>query len=265
MVEAQLYEAKSANRFVVPLLVLTDPAVVDPSVETLKHWGLATNPIPAAGGRRGVHTPKARTLGGSSAINTMSYLRGTKSAFDKLLKYFKKSCQSTRPAVGEARVSPSAKGFSDNEFVEHGAWIPSTINPENAHCSSVESSFLRDGIHRSAKRILFDQSNVPKTVGVEVEIHAVQYTINAAKEAIVSSGDIPLTTASHGLRTLPTVCKSACDTHLIRPAVHPQISDPARWRPITAADYLAIEPVPRCLRSALSANAQEEIADDPAD
>ncbi|KAK8076113.1 hypothetical protein PG994_003385, partial [Apiospora phragmitis] len=114
--------------------------------------------------------------------------------------------------LGEADLSPSSKGFGSNgELIGRGAWVPSTINPENPHRSSVESSFLRNAIprggklavyaHTRAKRNLFDRSSrLPRAVGVEVEIPGFSYTLNAAKEVIISAGTFSLTAASHGIR-----------------------------------------------------------------
>ncbi|KAK6852041.1 gmc oxidoreductase protein [Apiospora arundinis] len=366
------YEVENANRSVVPLLALTGLAFLDPSPETfasqpLMDWGLVSKPIPAAGGRR-VHYAQGKTLGGSSAISTMSYLRGTKSSyqrladlvgdqdwtFDNLLKYFKKSCRLIPPnlekrnntnvtvtydptvfdpnggplhvswnnwvdpaltvmskAVEEAGLSPSSKGFSSGELVGHGAWIPSTINPGNAHRSSSESSFLRNAIqgggtlvvytHTQARRIRFERSSPPRAIGVEVETRGLQYSLNAAKEVIISAGtfhspqllmvsgigpkavldsqSIPVIVDSPGVgQNLVDPVQIAVSHAVNTPSGQSLTADPvlaphyvkqyledASGPFSSAAGYLAAERIPPQLRSALSAGAQEKLAGYPAD
>jgi choline dehydrogenase len=253
------YEVENGNRSVVPLLSLTGIAFIDPSEtftpQPLMDWSLLSEPIPGAGNRK-VHYAQGKTLGGSSAINTMSYLRGSKGSyqrladtvgdqswsFDNLIPYFKKSCELTPPnlekrnatnatvtydptvfdpsggplhvswnnwvdptltwlakAVEEIGLPLSPEGFSSGELVGHGAWVPSTLDPKNAHRSSAESSFLQDAInngtgnlavytHSQATKILFDSSSPPKAIGVTVNTQGVEYTISAAKEVVISAG-----------------------------------------------------------------------------
>ncbi len=69
----------------------------------INNWAFETVPQPGLNGRRG-YQPRGKTLGGSSAINAMVYIRGHKSdydhwaslgnktwSYDELLPYFKKS------------------------------------------------------------------------------------------------------------------------------------------------------------------------------
>jgi choline dehydrogenase len=252
------YETENGNNSVVPLLSLTGIAFIDPSAtftpQPLMDWSLLSDPIPDAGNRR-VHYAQGKTLGGSSALNTLSYLRGSKGSyqqwadlvddqswtFDNLLPYFKKSCTLTPPnlekrnatnatviydptvfgpsggplqvswnnwvdptltwlaeAVEEVGLPLSPLGFSSGELVGHGAWVPSTIDPRNAHRSTSESSYLREAIDNTsniavyirsqATKILFDSSSSPKAIGVSVNTQGVEYTISAAKEVVVSAG-----------------------------------------------------------------------------
>ncbi len=78
------YEVENGNNSVVPLLSSTGIAFVDPSEtftpQPLMDWSLVSQPVPGAGHRR-VHYAQGKTLGGSSAINTLSYIRGTKGAY----------------------------------------------------------------------------------------------------------------------------------------------------------------------------------------
>ncbi|KAI3401496.1 hypothetical protein diail_10930 [Diaporthe ilicicola] len=248
------YEVENGNNSVVPLYSLTGIAFIDPSPgftrQPLMDWSLVSEPIAGAGGRR-VHYAQARTLGGSSAINTMSYIRPTRGAYDlwadtagddsfrwdSMLRYFRRSVALTPPDAekrnntnatvlfdpadysdegGPLQVSwnnwvdptltwlaevllslgltISPRGFSSGELVGHGAWVPSTIEPERARRSTSESSFLRQAIrdtgiivysHTLATRILFDGT---QAVGVSVNSQGVEYTLSANKEVILTAG-----------------------------------------------------------------------------
>ncbi|KAJ0335135.1 hypothetical protein COL922a_009667 [Colletotrichum nupharicola] len=248
------YEVENGNNSAVPLLSLTGIAFIDSAPEftpqPLMDWSLVSEPIPGVGGRR-VHYTQGKTLGGSSAINTMSYIRGTKGSYnlwaetagddsfkwENMLKYFKRSVHLTPPneekrqntnatVVFDASdytgdggplqvswnnwVDPtltwlakvtlslgltiSPKGFSSGELVGHGAWVPSTIEPEKAHRSTSESTFLRQAIkdtgisvytHTQATKILF---NGTQATGVSVNSQGVDYTLSARKEVILSAG-----------------------------------------------------------------------------
>jgi len=77
---------------------------------SLMDWDLLSTPQVAAGNRR-IHYAQGKTLGGSSAINSMGYHRGTKGAyqrwadlvgdqsytFDRILPFFKRTCTLTPP------------------------------------------------------------------------------------------------------------------------------------------------------------------------
>lgn len=248
------YEVENGNNSVVPLYSLTGIAFIDPSPsftpQPLMDWSLVSEPIPGAGGRQ-VHYAQAKTLGGSSSINTMSYIRPTKGSYDRwadtvgddsfrwesMLQYFKRSVDLTPPNEekrnntnatvlfdpsdydaegGPLQVSwlnwvdptitwlstvllslgltISPKGFSSGELVGHGAWVPSTIEPEKAQRSTSESSFLREAIkstgiivytHSLATKILF---NGTQAVGVSVNTQGVEYTLSATKEVILTAG-----------------------------------------------------------------------------
>lgn len=248
------YEVENGNNSVVPLYSLTGIAFIDPSPsfapQPLMDWSLVSEPIPGAGGRQ-VHYAQAKTLGGSSSINTMSYIRPTKGIYDlwadtvsdesykweSMLQYFKRSVDLTPPNEDKRNntnatvlfdpsdydeeggplqvswlnwVDPtitwlsrvllslgltiSPKGFSSGELVGHGAWVPSTIEPEKAQRSTSESSFLRQAIkatgiivytHSLATKILF---NGTQAVGVNVNTQGVEYTLSATKEVILTAG-----------------------------------------------------------------------------
>ena len=85
-----------------------DPRISMPSAysllnHTYLNWNFFTEPQPKLGGRR-LYQPRGKTVGGSSAINCMAYIRGNKADYDQwaawgcagwsyqdVLPYFKKS------------------------------------------------------------------------------------------------------------------------------------------------------------------------------
>ena len=85
-----------------------DPRISMPSAysllnHTYLNWNFYTEPQPHLGGRR-LYQPRGKTVGGSSAINCMAYIRGNKADYDQwaawgckgwsyqdVLPYFKKS------------------------------------------------------------------------------------------------------------------------------------------------------------------------------
>ncbi|HTP62745.1 MAG TPA: GMC family oxidoreductase N-terminal domain-containing protein [Burkholderiales bacterium] len=84
-------------------VVNTPAAVVLMVPHAINNWAFETVPQPGLGGRRG-YQPRGRTLGGSSAINAMVYIRGHRSDYDRwaamgntgwsyadVLPYFKRS------------------------------------------------------------------------------------------------------------------------------------------------------------------------------
>ncbi|RMZ71853.1 choline dehydrogenase [Pyrenophora seminiperda CCB06] len=117
------YEQDNGNQSVVPYYGLVMPVLATTEEypkQPLIDWDLVTTAQPSAGDRR-IHYAQGKTLGGSSAINTMAYHRATRGAFqrwadrvgdqsyvfDKLLPYFKKSSTLTPPNL-EKRKAPNA-------------------------------------------------------------------------------------------------------------------------------------------------------------
>ncbi|OHE92605.1 GMC oxidoreductase [Colletotrichum orchidophilum] len=146
------YEVENGNNSVVPLFSLTGIAFIDPSPDftpqPVMDWSLVSEPIPGAGGRR-VHYAQGKTLGGSSAINTMSYNRGTKGSYDlwaervgdetfrwkSMLKYFKRSINLTPPNEEKRQNTNATVQFDPNDYDEHGGplqvswnnWVDPTL------------------------------------------------------------------------------------------------------------------------------------------
>ncbi|PSN69026.1 alcohol oxidase [Corynespora cassiicola Philippines] len=131
------YQVDYGNASVVPLLSLTALDVIDPSEAFPRRpeidWELLTVPQVHANNRI-VHYAQGRTLGGSSALNTMSFTRSVASAykkwadlagdesytFDNLLPYFKKSVRLTPPNL-EKRNAANATPEYDPRFWGNGS------------------------------------------------------------------------------------------------------------------------------------------------
>jgi choline dehydrogenase len=122
------YEIDNGNQSVVPYYALNMAVLTqteDYAKNPLVDWDLLTVPQVNAGNRR-IHYARGKTLGGSSALNTMAYLRGTKGfhhrwatlvgdasyEFDALLPYFKKSATLTPPNFIK-RATPNATFLYD--------------------------------------------------------------------------------------------------------------------------------------------------------
>jgi choline dehydrogenase len=126
-----LYEQDNGNASIVPYFGLVMPFLAEDEIYTREprmDWDLIA---PVTGNRR-IHYAQGKTLGGSSAVNTMAYHRGTKGAyqrwadlvgdqsysFDNILRFFKISCTVTPPNL-EKRNAPNAtvlydpKGFDN--------------------------------------------------------------------------------------------------------------------------------------------------------
>ncbi|KAJ4384802.1 hypothetical protein N0V86_000405 [Didymella sp. IMI 355093] len=127
-----LYEQDNGNQSVVPYYGLVMP-VLETTENYPKNshvdWDLLSTPQASAGGRR-VHYAQGKTLGGSSALNTMAYHRGTKGAyqrwadmvgdqsytFDRLLPYFKRTSSLTPPNLGKRRAPNATVLYDANAF-----------------------------------------------------------------------------------------------------------------------------------------------------
>ncbi|OCL10395.1 GMC oxidoreductase [Glonium stellatum] len=146
------YEQDNSNNSVVPLLSLTGIAFIDPTAtftpQPLMDWSLLSQPVTNAGNRR-IHYAQGKTLGGSSAINTMSYVRGTIGSYQRwadtvgdqsytfanLLKYFKKSCHLTPPNLAKRNSTNATVLYDPTVFDSSGGplqvswnnWVDPTL------------------------------------------------------------------------------------------------------------------------------------------
>lgn len=118
------YQADTGNQSVVPYYALSMPVLSADAAtyqrEPLVDWDLISATQEGAAGRK-VHYARGKTLGGSSALNTLAYVRGSKGAYDwwaeevgdesyrweSVLPFFKAGCQFTPPDL-EKRNAPNA-------------------------------------------------------------------------------------------------------------------------------------------------------------
>lgn len=153
------YQADTGNQSVVPYYALNMPVLsVDPATyqrEPLVDWDLISAPQQGAAGRK-VHYARGKTLGGSSALNTLAYVRGSKGTYDwwadevgdesyrwdSVLPFFKAGCQFTPPNLEKrnaANATPSwdADAFAGNNGtvteqrplnVSFGNWVDPTTS-----------------------------------------------------------------------------------------------------------------------------------------
>lgn len=251
-----LYEQDNGNQSVIPYYGLVMPVLgttEDYPRQPLIDWDLVSTPQASAGGRR-IHYAQGKTLGGSSALNTMTYHRGTVGTyqkwadlvgdqsfvFEKLLPFFKRTSTLTPPnlkkrntpnatvrydasafdnslrgplqvsfanwvdstqtwlaralqAIGQAA---SSEGFNSGK-VDGGAWVTTTIDPENATRSTSKSSYydtlVKQGekkpivyLRTQASKILFNKNKV--ATGVAVTADGCNFVLSAQREVILSAG-----------------------------------------------------------------------------
>lgn len=118
-----LYERDNGNQSVIPYYALVMPVLASTEEyprQPLIDWDLVSTAQSSAGNRR-IHYAQGKTLGGSSALNTLTYHRGTIGAyqrwanlvgddsyvFQKLLPYFKRTSTLTPPNLRK-RNAPNA-------------------------------------------------------------------------------------------------------------------------------------------------------------
>ncbi|OCL11721.1 GMC oxidoreductase [Glonium stellatum] len=146
------YEQDNGNQSVVPALGLSQAflqVTEDYPRQPLMDWGLISVPQTGAGNRR-IHYAQGKTLGGSSAINTMSYHRGTNGTYQRwadhvgdqsytfpnLLQYFIKSAHLTPPNYQKRNTTNATVVYDPSAFnnaiggplqVSWGNWVDPTV------------------------------------------------------------------------------------------------------------------------------------------
>jgi choline dehydrogenase len=126
------YEQDNGNQSVVPYYGLIMPVLGTSEAyppQSLIDWDLLSTAQSAAGNRR-IHYAQGKTLGGSSAINTMAYHRATAGSYqrwadlvedqsytyDKVLPYFKKSATVTPPDLAKRNAPNATVRYNESAF-----------------------------------------------------------------------------------------------------------------------------------------------------
>ncbi|KAH6647727.1 hypothetical protein BKA67DRAFT_594660 [Truncatella angustata] len=139
------HEVSYGNASVVPLYSLTKIDVIDPTSTFPRRpeidWELLTVPQTNAS-RQIVHYAQGKTLGGSSALNTMSYLRSTKGAYQRwidevgddsyifeiLLPFFKRSVRLAPPNLA---LRDASNATPEYDLTAYGPGSPLNISWNN--------------------------------------------------------------------------------------------------------------------------------------
>ncbi|THV50043.1 hypothetical protein BGAL_0167g00060 [Botrytis galanthina] len=147
------YEQDNGNYSIVPYGSLQMPLVYsteDYPKQPLIDWDLFSVPQVNAGNRR-IHYARGKTLGGSSALNALSYHRATSGTYQKwagiagdesftfenLLPYYKKSCHLTPPDIVKRNSTSATVVYAKTAFdnspggplqVSWNNWVDPTIN-----------------------------------------------------------------------------------------------------------------------------------------
>ncbi|RDL34557.1 FAD protein [Venustampulla echinocandica] len=146
------YQMDNGNLSVVPRNSLVQGVISNAEAfppQPLVDWGLVSEPQPGAGNLR-YHYAQGKTLGGSSALNTMGFHRGPKGAYerwaelvgdqsftwDNLLPFFKKSCNLTPPDLEKRQAANATPVYDPRAFdnalggplqVSWANWVDPTV------------------------------------------------------------------------------------------------------------------------------------------
>jgi choline dehydrogenase len=145
------YQVDYGNVSVVPLNALIAADVIDPTINFPRRpyidWELVTQPVVNANNRV-LHYAQGKTLGGSSALNTMSYTRSSRSSyqrwadqvgdsgytFDNLLPFYKKSVRLTPPNLAKRNAANATPEYDPSSFANGGPldvswnnWVDPTL------------------------------------------------------------------------------------------------------------------------------------------
>jgi choline dehydrogenase-like flavoprotein len=190
-------------------------------------WNYDTEPDPGLDGRR-LYWPRGRTLGGSSAINAMVYIRGHRSdydgwampgwGFDEVLPYFVRSEDNERGrsafhgvggplavsdqrspnpishAFVEAAMTLGLPGNDDfNGSTMEGVGLYQVTQRDGARCSTAQG-FLRAAEGRPNLTVETDVHvnrvllEGGRAIGVEIEQYGERWEVRAEREVLLCAG-----------------------------------------------------------------------------
>ncbi|KAK7736010.1 hypothetical protein SLS63_003528 [Diaporthe eres] len=135
------YQADTGNQSVVPYYALNMPVLATDQAtyqrEPLVDWDLISVPQQGAAGRQ-VHYARGKTLGGSSALNTLAYVRASRGAHDRwaeevgdesyrwdsVLPFFKAGCQLTPPDLEKRNAANATPSWDADAFAGDNGTAP---------------------------------------------------------------------------------------------------------------------------------------------
>jgi choline dehydrogenase len=204
----------------------TDPAILTPGrwaslMGSPYDWNYATEPEPELDGRR-IAVPRGKAHGGSSAINAMVHIRGSRSCFDRwrtlgnsgwgyedLLPFFELDRQQAIARDGDPHESHLAflraaaeLGFDVNPRHDFNSPQPQGVagffpkNILNGRRHSSAAAYLDPALHRPnvdtrssahATRLLLEGRRV---VGVEFVRHGQREQVRAQRDVVLCAGGI---------------------------------------------------------------------------
>jgi choline dehydrogenase len=172
------------------------------------NWGYSTEPEPHVNGRR-IYAPRGRTLGGSSAINGMAYVRGHPEDYDVwaqlgnrgwnwdcVLPFFKKSehfegeGSSLHGRDGELWVSsPNVRHPASRDFVEAGVQLglrrTEDLNDEQQEGISFLHFTIRNGQRHSTSDAFLSKARQRRNLKVETDAHAHKVLVTEGRASAV--------------------------------------------------------------------------------
>jgi choline dehydrogenase len=186
-----------------------DPRIGMPSAysllnHTYLNWNFFTEPQPYLGGRR-LYQPRGKTVGGSSAINCMAYIRGNKADYDQwaawgcagwayqdVLPYFKKSEDNEdfqNEYHGTGGLHRVAKNrhltiFGD-AFIEGCAKVGIPANPDFNGAKQVGAGLfqfnIQDGVRASGAKAFIQPALSRKNLHIQTSFQVASLVMQGEK------------------------------------------------------------------------------------
>ena len=186
-----------------------DPRISMPSAysllnHTYLNWNFFTEPQPYLGGRR-LYQPRGKTVGGSSAINCMAYIRGNKADYDQwaawgcagwsyqdVLPYFKKS-EDNEDFQNEYHGSGGLHRVAKNRhltifgdaFIEGCATVGIPANPDFNGAKQVGAGLfqfnIQDGERASGAKAFIQPALSRKNLHIQTSFRVASLTIKGEK------------------------------------------------------------------------------------
>ncbi len=175
-------------------------------------WDYSTAPEPFCGGRR-IYLPRGKTLGGSSSINAMVYIRGNRRdydswgipgwGYDDLLPYWERSPlpvsesrskNAMAAAFVEAAVEAGHPRNDDFNGADQDGFGIYKVTQEGGMRASTAAVYLKPAMERpnlrvetymQANRVVFDGT---RAVGVEAQRLGEVHRFDAEREVILTGG-----------------------------------------------------------------------------